>query len=79
MTENRFGAPLPCPISPAAERQRRRRERRRRGVMVLQIAISPAAMSDLVRLGWLRDDELADREAVRDGFIQFAKWALRHA
>jgi hypothetical protein len=79
VTENQFGAPSPRPISPAAERQRRRRERRRRGAMVLQIVISPAAISDLVRLGFLRDSEFADREAVKDALIQFAKSALRHA
>ena len=78
VTESR-SALSPRPISPAAERQRRRRERRRRGAVVLQIVISPAALSDLVRLGWLRDSDLADREAVRDAFVLFARWALAHA
>ena len=78
MTENRAGA-LSSSISPAAERQRRRRERRRRGAVVVQIVMSPAAISDLVRLGWLRESDLADREAVRGAFIQFARWALSHA
>ena len=78
MTENRAAA-LSSSISPAAERQRRRRERRRRGAMVVQIVISPAAISNLVRLGWLHESDLADRRAVRDAFIEFARWALGHA
>jgi hypothetical protein len=77
--ENPVEAPLPCPISPAAERQRRCRERRQRGAMVLQIVISPASISDLIRLGWLHHSELADREAVRDAFVRFARRVLGHA
>ena len=79
MTKNRAEVRLPRSISAAAERQRRRRERRRRGAMVIQIVISPAARSNLVRLGWLRESDLADRQAVRDAFIEFARWALAHA
>ena len=79
MTESGLAASSPRSISPAAERQRRRRERRRRGAMVVQIVISPASISDLVRLGWLGDSALADREAVRYAFVQFARWALAHA
>ena len=78
MTENRAAA-LSNSISPVAERQRRRRERRRRGAMVVQIVISPAAISNLVRLGWLHESDLADRQAVRDAFVEFARWALGHA
>jgi hypothetical protein len=47
--------------------------------MVVQIVISPAAISNLVRLGWLHESDLADRRAVRDAFIEFARWALGHA
>jgi hypothetical protein len=69
----------PRPLTPDAVRQRRRRERRRRGAMVVQVVIGPAALRDLVSLGWLRDSDLADREAVRDAFVRFARWALGHA
>src|SRR5207244_4408021 len=55
--------------SPEAERQRRRRERRRRGAMVAQVVIGPAAIRDLIVLGWLRDGERTDRQAVRDAFV----------
>jgi hypothetical protein len=64
---------------PEAQRQRRSRERRRRGAMVVQVVIGPAAIRDLIRLGWLRDGERTDRQAVRDAFVRFAKWALGHA
>jgi hypothetical protein len=67
------------PISGDAERQRRRRERRRRGAVAVQLVISPAAIGDLIRLGWLRDSDRADRQAVKDAFVQFARWALGHA
>jgi hypothetical protein len=78
VTKNRAEAVLPNSISPAAERQRRRRERRRRGAIVVQIVISPATISNLVRLGWLCERDLSDRQAVGDAFIQFARWALAH-
>jgi hypothetical protein len=64
------------PISPDAERQRRRRERRRRGAMVAQIVLSPAAISDLIRLGWLGDSDRTDPQAVKDAFVLLARWAL---
>ena len=79
VTENQAAALLPHSISPAAERQRRRRERRRRGAMVVQIVISPGAISNLVRLGCLHESDLGDRQAVRDAFVEFARWALGHA
>jgi hypothetical protein len=41
--------------------------------------IGPAAIGDLIALGWLRDGERADRQAVRDAFIRFARRALDHA
>ena len=78
MTESRIREPSPRPISPAAERQRRRRERRRRGAVVVQIVVSPARISDLVNLGWLRDSDRTDRHAVKEAFIAFARWSLRH-
>jgi hypothetical protein len=70
---------VPITCSPEAERQRRRRERRRRGAMVVQVVIGPAAIRDLILLGWLRDSERTDRQAVRDAFVRFAKSALGHA
>ena len=73
----RIGAPSPRPISRAAELQPPRRERRR-GAILLQIVISPTAISDLVRLGWLRDSDRTERPAVTDAFIRFAKSALSH-
>jgi hypothetical protein len=79
VTKNRAEAPFRRSISLAAERQRRCRERRRQGAMVVQIVIPPTAINNLVRLGRLRDSDLADRKAVRDAFIQFARWALAHA
>ena len=39
----------------------------------------PAAIRDLILLGWLRDGERTDRQAVRDAFVRFAKSALGHA
>jgi hypothetical protein len=77
----RYGlTPSAAKTSPSsdAERQRRRRARRRRGAMPVQMVLGPAAIRDLVRLGWLRDSDLADREAVRDAFAWFARWALGH-
>jgi len=47
--------------------------------MVVQVVIGPAAIRDLILLGWLRDGERTDRQAVRDAFVRFAKWALGHA
>ena len=47
--------------------------------MVVQVVIGPAAIRDLIRLGWLRDGERTDRQAVKDAFVRFAKWALGHA
>jgi hypothetical protein len=47
--------------------------------MPVQLVLGPAAIRDLVRLGWLCDGDLADREAVTEAFIGFARWALRHA
>jgi hypothetical protein len=70
---------VPITCSPEAERQRRRRERRRRGAVVVQVVLGPAAIRDLILLGWLRDGERTDRQAVRDAFVRFAKWALGHA
>jgi hypothetical protein len=37
--------------------------------MPVQLVLVPAAIRDLVRLGWLRDSDLADREAVKEAFI----------
>jgi len=65
--------------SPEAQRQRRSRERRRRGAMVVQLVIGPAAIRDLIVLGWLRDGERTDRQAVRDAFVRFARSTLGHA
>jgi hypothetical protein len=79
VTDKRVGELWPRLVSPAAERQRLCRERHRRGAMVVQVVISPATISNLARLGWLRDSDLADREAIRDAFIQFARCALGHA
>jgi len=73
VTENRIEVPSLRVISPGAERQRRRRERRRRGAMVAQIVISPATISDLISLGWLRDRDRTDRQAVTNAFIRSAK------
>jgi hypothetical protein len=70
---------VPITCSPEAERQRRSRERRRRGAMVVQVVIGPAAIRDLILLGWLRDAERTDRQAVRDALVRFAKSALGHA
>jgi hypothetical protein len=47
--------------------------------MPVQLALGPAAIRDLARLGWLRNSDLADREAVRDAFVRFARWALGQA
>jgi hypothetical protein len=47
--------------------------------MPVQLVLGPAAIRDLVRLGWLRNSDLADREPVTDAFIRFARWALAHA
>jgi hypothetical protein len=47
--------------------------------MVVQIVISPGAISNLVRLGCLHESDLGDRQAVRDAFVEFARWALGHA
>ena len=47
--------------------------------MVVQVVIGPAAIRDLTRLGWLRDDERTDRQAVSDALVRFAKSALGHA
>jgi len=44
-----------------------------------QIVISPAAISDLISLGWLQEGDRTDRQAVTGAFIRFAKWALCHA
>ena len=80
--ESEMTAPSPAALrmrSPEAERQRRRRERRRRGAMVVQVVIGPAAIRELISLGWLRDGERTDRQAVRDAFVRFAKSALGHA
>jgi hypothetical protein len=33
--------------------------------VVAQIVVSPGAISDLVRLGWLDDSDRGDRQAVR--------------
>ena len=70
---------VPITCSPEAERQRRRRERRRRGAVVVQVVLGPAAIRDLILLGWLRDAERTDRQAVRDALVRFAKSALGHA
>jgi hypothetical protein len=66
-------------FSPEVQRQRSSWERRRRGAVVVQVVIGPAAIGDLIALGWLRDGERADRQAVRDAFIRFARRALDHA
>jgi hypothetical protein len=79
VTESRTEAPLPRPVSATARRQRRCRERRRRGAIVVQFAIAPGAISDLVRLGWLDDSNRGNRRAVRDAVVQFASWAISHA
>jgi hypothetical protein len=47
--------------------------------MVVQVVIGPTAIRDLILLGWLRDGERTDRQAVRDAFVRFAKSALDHA
>jgi hypothetical protein len=47
--------------------------------VVAQIVISPAAISDLISLGWLRDYDGANPQAVRAAFIRFARSSLRHA
>jgi hypothetical protein len=71
-------APSSRPLSSEAERQRRCRERRQRGAMPVQLVLGPAAIHDLVRLGWLRHSDRTDRQAVRDAFIRFARASLRH-
>ncbi len=43
------------------------------------VVIGSTAIHELIRLGWLRDGERSDRQAVRDAFVRFAKWALGHA
>jgi hypothetical protein len=70
---------VPITCSPEAERQRRRRERRRRGAVVVQVVLGPAAIRDLILLGWLRDGERTDRQAVRNAFVRFARSTLGHA
>jgi hypothetical protein len=47
--------------------------------MVVQLVIGPAAIRDLIVLGWLRDGERTDRQAVRDAFVRFARSTLGHA
>jgi hypothetical protein len=47
--------------------------------MPVQMALGPAAINDLIRLGWLRASDRADREAVRAAMVGFAGWALRQA
>ena len=47
--------------------------------MMVQIVISPATISAFIDLGWLRDSDRADPQAVTDAFIRFAKWALANA
>jgi len=47
--------------------------------MVVQVVIGPTAIRDLILLGWLRDGERTDRQAVRDAFVRFAnrRWVTR--
>ena len=71
--------PLSRLLSADAERQRRHRERRRRGAMPVQLVLGPVAINLLIQLGWLRASDRADREAVRDALVEFARWALPQA
>ena len=64
------------PLSRAAVNERAYRERRRRGAMVVKLVVSAVAIGDLVRLGWLREADRADRERVADGLVAFARRAL---
>jgi hypothetical protein len=43
------------------------------------VVIGPAAIRELIRLGWLRDGECTDRQAVKEAFVRFARCVLDHA
>jgi hypothetical protein len=45
----------------------------------VQLVLAPAAIDDLIRLGWLRASDRADRDAVKAAMVGFAGWALRQA
>lgn len=65
------------PQSPAAIYERRYRERKARGAIVVQwLVVSPAALDGLVKLGWLRAADRADREKVADALVRFCRHAL---
>ena len=47
--------------------------------MMVKIVLSPAAIGTLVRLGWLRDSDRGDREAVTKAFVSFCRRAIAYA
>jgi hypothetical protein len=52
---------------------------RRRGGLRKRPRSTPKDCRDLIVLGWLRDGERTDRQAVRDAFVRFARSTLGHA
>jgi hypothetical protein len=62
--------------SPEASRMRRSRARRQRGETVLTLEVGPDLISNLVALGWLPEDDKADKSSIARALTQLAERAL---
>lgn len=62
-----------------AVRQRRRRQRLEAGAVVIDVAIAASALDWLISCGWLRQEDRADRKAVKAATVALVVHALQQS
>lgn len=63
--------------SAIAARQRRRRERLEAGTVLIEVAIAASGLDGLVSCGWLRQEDRADRNAVKAATVALVVHVLQ--
>ena len=63
--------------SPAALRMRRSRERRRQGDFIVSLGVGPKVIADLIDLGWLREPDHGDKDALMRALFGLLGRAIR--
>lgn len=63
-------------VSGSTARMRRHRERAKSGKVFVEFEMAPDAIARLVELGWLREAERGNKDAVISAFLKFGAKAL---
>ena len=64
------------PAKSSAARMRRHRERVRSGGIFVRFEMTPAAINQIIALGWLKPEQRTSPVAVTEAFLQFGTQAL---